>query len=90
MRPAIQTNTKEGLASFRGFVPEVSQTRGAGPLPPFGLREETSFEASHRGSDVPHEDPNARALVATSPAPQDQKGRANRHLSQAPCQPCIG
>jgi hypothetical protein len=75
-RPVPKTNTEEGLAIFRGFVPEVSQTRGAGHLPPFGLRDETSFKASHHGSDVPHEDPNAGASMATSLASTRSEGEA--------------
>lgn len=54
--------------SFRGFVPETSPTRGAGTLPPFGLRDETSFEASHNGSDVPDEELNVGVWGATSSA----------------------
>lgn len=43
-----ETNTEEGTASFRGFVPEVSPIRWVGPLSPSGLRDETSSEVSHR------------------------------------------
>jgi len=39
------TNTEEGSASFRGFVPEVSPTQGAGSLPPFVLRDESCSKA---------------------------------------------
>jgi hypothetical protein len=60
------THTEEGSASFRGFGPEVSPTRGAGSLPPFALRDESGSEASYRGSDVPLEETNAGASTTTS------------------------
>jgi len=63
------TNTEEGSASFQGFVPEVSPTRGAGSLPPFALRDESGTEASYRGSDIPLEETNAGASTTTSPVP---------------------
>jgi hypothetical protein len=69
-----RTNTEEGSASFRGFVPEVSPTRGAGSLPHFTLRDESGSEASYRGSDIPLEETNAGASITTSPVPERSEG----------------
>jgi hypothetical protein len=57
-----------------GFVPEVSPARGAGFLPPFGLRDESSSEASHRGFDIPLEETHASASTKTSPVPERLEG----------------
>jgi len=73
-RSTAETNTEKGSVSFQGFVPEVSPARGAGSLPHFGLRDETSFEASHRGSDIPLEETNAGASITTSLVPERSKG----------------
>jgi hypothetical protein len=64
------TNTEEGSASFRGFVPEVSPTQEAGSTPPFVLRDESGSEASYQGPDTPLEETNAGASTVTSPAPE--------------------
>jgi hypothetical protein len=69
-----ETNTEEGSASFRGFVPEVSPAQGASSSPPFGLRDEPSSEASHRGSDIPFKETNAGASTTTSPVPERSEG----------------
>jgi hypothetical protein len=61
------TSTQEGLISFRGFVPEASLHQGEGSLPPFGLRDKTSSEASHHGSKTPLEELEGAAFGATSP-----------------------
>lgn len=66
-RQAPETNTEEGSMSFQGFVPEASSNQGEGSLPPFGLKDKTSSEASHHGSEIPLEEPEAAALGATSP-----------------------
>jgi len=68
------TNTEEGSASFWGFVPKVSPTRGADSLPPFALRDESGSEASYRGSDIPLEETNAGASTTTSPVPERLEG----------------
>lgn len=73
-RPAAETIIEEGSASFRGFVSEVSHNRGTGPSPPFSLRDETSSEASHRGSDAPQEETNFGESVTTSPKPTGSRG----------------
>lgn len=75
--PRISTaeaNIEEGLASFRGFVPEVSPARGACFSPSFGLRDEPSSEASHRGSDIPFEETNVGASTTTSSVPEGSEG----------------
>jgi hypothetical protein len=67
------TNTEEGSASFRGFVPEVSPTQEAGSTPPFVLRDESGSEASYQDPDTPLEETNAGASTVTSPAPERSK-----------------
>jgi hypothetical protein len=64
------TNTEEGSASFRGFVPEVSPTQKAGSTPPFVLRDESGSEASYQGPDTPLDETNAGASTVTSLAPE--------------------
>jgi hypothetical protein len=64
------TNIEEGSASFQGFVPEVSPTRGVGSLPHFALRDESGFEASYRGLDIPLEETNVGASTTTSLVPE--------------------
>jgi hypothetical protein len=64
------TDTEEGSASFRGFVPEVSPTQEAGSTPPFVFRDESGSEASYQGPDTPLEETNARASTVTSPVPE--------------------
>jgi hypothetical protein len=66
----VGTNTEEGSASFRGFVPEVSPTQEAGSTPPFVLRDESGSEASYQGPDTPLEETNAGASTVTSPTPE--------------------
>jgi hypothetical protein len=66
-RQEPETNTKEGSMSFRGFVSEAPPHQGEGSLPPFGLRDETSSEALHHGSEIPFEEPEGAAFGATSP-----------------------
>jgi hypothetical protein len=66
----VGTNTEEGSASFRGFVPEVSPTQEAGSTPPFVLRDESGSEASYQGPDTPLEETNAGASTLTSPTPE--------------------
>lgn len=46
---------------------EAPLHQGEGSLPPFGLRDETSSEASHHGSEIPLEEPEGAAFGATSP-----------------------
>jgi hypothetical protein len=74
--PTAETNTVEGSTSFWGFVPEVSPNRGAGSLPYFGLRDETSSEVAHWGSDIPLEETNAGASTTTSPVPERSEGES--------------
>lgn len=56
-----RTNTEEGSASFRGFVPEVFPTQEAGFSPPFVLIDESGSEASYQSLDTPLEETNAGA-----------------------------
>jgi len=70
-----ETNTEEGSLSFRGFMPQAPPHRREGNLPPFGLRDETSSEASHHGSEIPIEEPIGAAFEArslTSPRTQEE------------------
>jgi hypothetical protein len=43
-------------------------------LPPFALRDESSYEASYRGSDIPLEETNAGASTTTSLVPERSEG----------------
>jgi hypothetical protein len=50
-------------------MPEAPLHQGEGSLPPFGLRDETSSEASHHGLEIPIEEPEGATFGATSPTP---------------------
>jgi hypothetical protein len=43
-------------------------------LPPFALRDESSSEASYRGSNIPLEENNTGASTTTSPMPERSEG----------------
>jgi hypothetical protein len=83
-RPAAETIVEEGSVSFRGFVPEVSPARGTGHSPPFSLRDETSFEASHRGSDAHNEEVNLGESVTASPASTRSEGEGELRPEASP------
>jgi hypothetical protein len=68
-RHVPESNTEEGSLSFHGFVPEAPQHHGEGSSAPFGLRDESSPEASHHGSEIPLDEPEGAAFGATSPIP---------------------
>jgi hypothetical protein len=74
------TNTEEGSASFRGFVPEVSPTQEAGSTPPFVLRDEFGYKSSYQGPDTPLEETNAGASTVTSLAPEKSKEEGEQIL----------
>jgi hypothetical protein len=68
--PMAGTNTEEGSASFRGFVPEVYPTQEADTTPSFVLRDESGSEASYQGPGTPLEETHAGASTVTSPVPK--------------------
>jgi hypothetical protein len=61
--PAPETNTKKGSISFRGFVPEVSSTRGTRVLQSFHLRDEPSSKGSHNGLEANLEAPLSKLFA---------------------------
>jgi hypothetical protein len=68
-RHVPESNTEEGSMSFRGFVPKAPQHHGEGSSSPFGLRDESSSEASHHGLEIPLDEPEGVAFGAKSLAP---------------------
>jgi len=66
-RHVPESNTEEGSMSFRGFVPEAPQHHGEGSLVPFGLRDESSPEASQHGSEIPLDELEGATFGATGP-----------------------
>lgn len=81
------SNTKEGPASFWGFVLEVSPIQEAVSTPAFGLRDESGFEASYQGPETSFEETNAGASTVASLVPErseeEGKPRPEAHNVQA-------